>query len=214
MIETDPQLGTFNITARLLKLVNDMPKDQQLILLKQLIGENVTKHLFKLIVEMSEDQQIILLEQMGEVPAVESPITTVSLEETETSMRENPRKPCLINANYLIQEITTVSLEETETSMRENPRKPCLINANYMIQDQNFKSYILDISIGGVFIETNEKFPIGKKITLKFSLPNHPQPFSFSGKIAWSSPRGFGLKFDDVSPQQSDMLKTFVAQKE
>ena len=25
MIETDPQLGTFNITARLLKLVNDMP---------------------------------------------------------------------------------------------------------------------------------------------------------------------------------------------
>ncbi len=65
MIETDPQLGTFNITARLLKLVNDMPKDQQLILLKQLIGENVTKHLFKLIVEMSEDQQIILLEQMG-----------------------------------------------------------------------------------------------------------------------------------------------------
>ena len=183
MIETDPQLGTFNITARLLKLVNDMPKDQQLILLKQLIGENVTKHLFKLIVEMSEDQQIILLEQMGEVPAVESPVTTVSL-------------------------------EETETSMRENPRKPCLINANYMIQDRNFKSYILDISIGGVFIETNEKLPIGKKMTLKFSLPNHPQPFSFSGKIAWSSPRGFGLKFDDVSAQQSDMLKSFVSQKE
>jgi Tfp pilus assembly protein PilZ len=72
----------------------------------------------------------------------------------------------------------------------------------------------LDISIGGVFIETNEKFPIGKKMTLKFSLPNHPQPFSFSGKIAWSSPRGFGLKFDDVNPQQGDMLKSFVAQKE
>lgn len=183
MIETDPQLGTFSITARLLKLVNDMPKDQQLILLKQLIGDNVTKHLFKHIVEMSEDQQIILLEQMGEVPTIESPITTVSL-------------------------------EETETSMRENPRKPCLINANYAIEDRNFKSYILDISIGGVFIETDEKLPVGKKMTLKFSLPNHPQPFTFTGKIAWNSPRGFGLKFDDVSPQQSDMLKSYVAQKE
>ncbi len=183
MIESNPQLGTFTITARLFKLIDDMPKDQQLILLKQLIGDHVTKHLFKLIVEMSEDQQIILMEQMGETPTIESPITTVSL-------------------------------EESETSMRENPRKPCLINANYRIEDRDFKSYILDISIGGVFIETNQKLPVGKQMTLKFSLPNHSQPFSLNGKIAWSSPRGFGLKFDEMTSQQGNMLKTFVDQKD
>jgi len=183
MMESDLQTGTFHITARLFKLINDMPKDQQLILLKQLIGENVTKHLFKLIVDMSADQQIILLEQMGEIPTVESPVTTVSL-------------------------------EETETSMRENPRKPCLINATYKIQDRDFKSYILDISIGGVFIETNQKFPAGQKMTLNFSLPDHPQPFTLAGKIAWSSPRGFGLKFEKMTPQQGDRLKSFVDQKE
>jgi Tfp pilus assembly protein PilZ len=183
MIDSDPQLGAYNATARLFKLIDDMPKDQQLILLKQLIGDNVTTHLFKLIVEMSEDQQIILLEQMGEVPTAEGPITTVSL-------------------------------EEAEISMRENPRKPCLINANYTIQNQNFKSYILDISIGGVFVETSEKMPVGKEITLKFSLPNHPQPFTLSGKIAWSSSRGFGLKFDSVTSQQGDMLKSFVVKKD
>jgi uncharacterized protein (TIGR02266 family) len=183
MIDSDPLVGTYNLTARLFKLIDDMPKDQQLILLKQLIGDKVTTHLFKLIVEMSEDQQIILLEQMGEVPNAEGPITTVSL-------------------------------EETEISMREHPRKACLINANYSIQNKDFKSYILDISIGGVFIETSEKMPIGKKVTLKFSLPNHPQPFTLSGKIAWSSSRGFGLKFESVTSQQGDMLKSFVAQKE
>ena len=183
MIESDPQLGTFNITARLFKVVDDMPKDQQLILLKQLIGDNVTGHLFKLIVEMSEDQQIILLEQMGETPTTESPVTTVSL-------------------------------EESGTSMRENPRKPCLINANYRIQDRNFKNYILDISIGGVFIETDQKLPVGKQMMLKFSLPNHSQPFTLNGTIAWSSPRGFGLKFDEMTPQQGNILKTFVDQKD
>lgn len=182
MIESNPQLGTFNITARLFKLIDDMPKDQQLILLKQLIGDNVTGHLFKLIVEMSEDQQIILLEQMGEAPTVESPVTTVSL-------------------------------EESETSMRENPRKPCLINANYRIQDRNFKNYILDISIGGVFIETDQKLPVGRQMMLKFSLPNHSQPFTLNGEIAWSSPRGFGLKFDEMTLQQGNILKTFVDQK-
>ncbi len=183
MIESNPQLGTFNITARLFKLIDDMPKDQQLILLKQLIGDNVTGHLFKLIVEMSEDQQIILLEQMGEAPTVESPVTTVSL-------------------------------EESETSMRENPRKPCLINANYRIQDRNFKNYILDISIGGVFIETDQKLPVGRQMMLKFSLPNHSQPFTLNGEIAWSSPRGFGLKFDEMTLQQGNILKTFVDQKD
>ena len=33
MMETTPTSGKFNITARLFKLVSDMPKDQQLILL-------------------------------------------------------------------------------------------------------------------------------------------------------------------------------------
>ena len=183
MIEPDPQLGTFNITARLFKLIDDMPKDQQLILLKQLIGDNVTGHLFKLIVEMSEDQQIILLEQMGKTPTIESPVTTVSL-------------------------------EESETSMRKNLRKPCLINANYRIQGRNFKNYILDISIGGVFIETDQKLPVGKQMTLKFSLPTLSQPFTVTGKIAWSSPRGFGLKFDEMTPQQDNLLKSFVDHKD
>ena len=81
MMESDPQLGTFSVTARLFKLIYDMPKDQQLILLKQLAGGHVTQHVFKLIVEMSEDQQIILLEQLEGMPAVELPERTVSLEE-------------------------------------------------------------------------------------------------------------------------------------
>lgn len=179
----DPEIGKFSITARLFKLVSDKPRDQQLLLLKQLVGENVSTYLYKLIVEMTEEQQIILLEQMGQLPEVEIPVRTLSL-------------------------------EETEASMRENPRKPCLLNANYKIQDRNFKSYILDISIGGIFIESNLRFPVGKDLLLKFSLPNHPQPFTFTGKIAWSSPKGFGVKFENVSPLQNNILKSFVEQKE
>ncbi len=183
MIAEDPDLGKFNITARLFKLVGDMPKDQQLILLRQLVGDRVSAHLYKLIVEMTEEQQIILLEQMQQLP------------------QENlPEK--------------MVNLEVTEASMRENPRKPCLINTNYRIQDDDFKSYILDVSIGGVFIETNEKLPEGKELLLKFSLPSRPEPFTFSGKIAWSGPRGFGVKFDSVNPIQADVLKAFIEQNE
>ncbi len=183
MTGADPTMGKFSITARLFKLVSDMPKDQQLILLKQLVGEKVSAHLYKLIVEMTEEQQIILLEQMGQLPKAELPIKMVSL-------------------------------EETEASMRENPRKQCLINTNFRIQDRNFKSYILDVSIGGVFIETNEGFSEGKDLLLKFSLPNRSQPFTLSGKIAWSSPKGFVVKFEDITPIQGDMFKSFIGQND
>ena len=183
MTAAEPALGKFSITARLFKLVGDMPKDQQLILLKQLLGDRVSAHLYKLIVEMTEEQQIILLEQMQQLPK-----------------EDVPEK--------------MVSLEVTEASMRENPRKPCLLNSNYRIQDRDFKSYILDISIGGVFIETNQKLPVGNEMMLKFSLPNHSKPFTLKGKVAWSSPRGFGVKFRDMSSQQGEILKTFVDQNE
>ncbi|MGD9180904.1 MAG: PilZ domain-containing protein [Desulfobacterales bacterium] len=183
MLDMDPQLGKYGVTARLFKLINDMPKDKKLILLKQLIGDDVATQLCKLIVEMSEDQQIILLEQLESMPVVEVPERTVSL-------------------------------EGNESSMRENPRKPCLINANYSVQNTAYKSYILDISIGGVFIETNEKFTIGQEIVLSFTLPNYQKPFKLSGTVSWGSPRGFGVKFDKIPAQQGEILKSFVEQKE
>ena len=183
MIAPNPTPGKFGVTTRLFKLVGDMPKDQQLILLRQLVGDKVSTHLYKVIVEMSEEQQITLFEQISQSPQMELPIKTVSL-------------------------------EETEASMRENARKPCLIKATYRIQDRNYKSYILDISIGGVFIEADTRFPVGRELLLKFSLPNRPQPITFAGKIVWSTARGFGIKFDKVSVLQSDMLKSFVEQKE
>ena len=46
------------------------------------------------------------------------------------------------------------------------------------------------------------------------SLPNHPQPFAFRGKIVWNSAKGFGLKFENVSDLQLNILKSFIAQDE
>jgi Tfp pilus assembly protein PilZ len=181
MMHLDTQLGKYAVTARLLKLVQDMPENQQVALLKQLLGKDLTNQLFKLIVTLPEDRQLVLLEQMGEFPSAEMPVKTVSL-------------------------------EETGTSMRENPRKPCLINANYRIQGQDFKSYILDISIGGVFIETEDRIPVGRQLMMKFSLPNVEAPFTLSGQVAWNGPQGFGVKFDRITPQQGRLLKSYIEQ--
>ena len=176
MLTADPQTGKYGVTVRLFNLIGLLPRDQQLILMKQLVGDRVTEHLFKLIVEMSEDQQLLLLEQMGHPLEIEAPETTISL-------------------------------EGTEPSMRENPRKSCLINADYRIQGSSFRSYILDISIGGVFIETSERVPVGESIVLNFTLPTLPQPFSLPGILAWRGPPGFGVKFESIPKPHANAIK-------
>jgi Tfp pilus assembly protein PilZ len=72
----------------------------------------------------------------------------------------------------------------------------------------------LDISIGGVFIETDAKFPIGKELQLNLTLPNHPLPITLRGKIAWNNSKGFGLQFEDISGLHSDVLASFIDQGE
>ena len=182
MIAPAPTLSKFGITTQLFKLVGDLAENQQLVLLKQLVGNQVRKHLYKVIVEMTEAQQTILLEQISQSPKTELPAPTTGI-------------------------------EETEALMRANIRKPCLIKASYRIQDHDFNSYLLDISIGGVFIEADTRFPVGRQLLLKFSLPNRPQPITFAGQIVWNTARGFGVKFDKVSELQGDILKSFVEQK-
>lgn len=183
MTVAEPQDAKYMTTVRLFSLIGRLPKDQQLILLKQLVGDTVTAHLFKLIVEMSESQQLLLLEQLGHSVEYEAPERTVSL-------------------------------EGTEASMRENPRKSCLINADYRIKGSSFRSYILDISIGGVFIETNDRFSVGESVILNFNLPDSPSPVSVPGRIAWSGPQGFGVKFEALPAPQGNAIKQFVAKQE
>ncbi|MCU0538749.1 MAG: PilZ domain-containing protein [Desulfobacterales bacterium] len=179
MHEAEPTVDKYGTTAKLFNLIYQLPRDHQLVLLKQLVGDRVAQHLFKLIVEMTEDQQLLLLEQLGHSPDEEPPEHTVRL-------------------------------EGIEPTMRENPRRPCLINADYRIQDSRFRSYILDISIGGVFIETDQRVPVGETVILNFNLPSFSQPFTLPGKVAWSGPQGFGVKFDVVPSPQGRAIKAFV----
>lgn len=98
MDEFGSQLGRFNTTARLFGLVEQLPKEQQLILLKQLLGERITQHLYKLVLEIPESQRQRLLEQLVEFPLEPTEVTTVNLDEEDTPMRQVQRKACRLRA--------------------------------------------------------------------------------------------------------------------
>lgn len=182
MAAFESHLGKFINTARLFKLVSGMSEEKQFILLKTLLRQSVANYLFQLIIEMSEDQQTHLLEQL-----------------TQMSFDDLPAK--------------TISLDDYESSMRENPRKPCLIKVIGAVQDQTFKSYIIDISMVGVFIETSADFAVGQSIKLAFALPGQKDPIKLTGKIAWQGLQGIGVKFVKLTDNHKKTIQAFINQR-
>lgn len=98
MDEFGSPLGRFGTTARLFSLVGQLPKDQQLVLLKQLLGERITQHLYKLVLEMPEERRHRLFEQLMESPAEPAEVTTINLDEDDSPMRQIQRKACRLRA--------------------------------------------------------------------------------------------------------------------
>ena len=104
MNELDSQIGEYKVTARLFNFINNLPREKQYILYKQLIKGHIREELFKLIIDLSEHEKISLLERLGEMPYQEEPIKTVNLDENESFMRENTRKVCQIPVKCKVED--------------------------------------------------------------------------------------------------------------
>jgi Tfp pilus assembly protein PilZ len=167
----------------------------------------VTTRLFNYINDLSLEKQFILYKQL-----VKDNVTTELLK-LIIDMSEDEKIQLLEKLGetpYDDEPIRTVNLDDDESFMRGNSRKICLIAVKCQVEDRSFKSYIIDISSVGVFIESNDRFPIGQKITMALKLPNYHEAFQLKGRIARSGSRGIGVKFYDLTPTQQDLIQKFI----
>jgi len=178
MASTNPPSEPNTINLKLAEMIRNLPDEQQLILLNQLLKGNLTPTLYRLIGKMTDRQQSALLEQLQTHP------------------------------------LKSLSLEETEIALRGHARKSCLLSIDYKVEARNFEGFMLDISPAGAFIETGEPFTAGQQITLSFSLPNSPRQLNISGEILWKGMLGIGVKFNDLTDNETELIKAFMAEEE
>jgi Tfp pilus assembly protein PilZ len=167
----------------------------------------VTRRLFNYINDLSLEKQFILYKQL-----VKDNVTTELLK-LIIDMSEDEKVQLLVRLGktpYEDEPIRTVNLDDDESFMRGNPRKICLIAVKCKVEDRSFKSYVIDISALGAFIESNDMFPIGQEITMALKLPNYHESFQLTGRIARSGSRGIGVKFYDLTPTQEDLINKFI----
>ncbi|PLX77872.1 MAG: hypothetical protein C0615_04685 [Desulfuromonas sp.] len=101
------------------------------------------------------------------------------------------------------------------------PRRTCLFPIEFRLSDESYPGRCLDISSGGLFIESSEKIPAGKIFEITFTLPNQgSEAVGCKGVVAWHNERpnpmkanypvGFGVRFVDLSRRDQAVIEQFT----
>ncbi len=95
---------------------------------------------------------------------------------------------------------------------RKHNRKDFFMAIDYVVNDRYYREFIQDMSDGGVFIKTQQKFEPGQDILMTFMSPDHQKPFKIPGEIMRALDNGIGVKFKKESQVQAETISALVDQ--
>ena len=101
---------------------------------------------------------------------------------------------------------------------RRYPRKP--INVKVTNKSSGFFSYFTstNISIGGMFLKSEEPVPEGTQLSLEFTLPGSQEPLRVEAEVVRVAKRtkdkeitpGMGIQFKNLDKKQRQEIESFI----
>jgi uncharacterized protein (TIGR02266 family) len=92
---------------------------------------------------------------------------------------------------------------------------PYAVQVEFRTASSFLVAYSVNLSRGGLFIETDAEIPAGAAMTIDFSVPGCGTT-SLNGVVAWrrgledAGPPGIGVEFQDVAPQLGSTIDRLV----
>ena len=92
----------------------------------------------------------------------------------------------------------------------------------HVVPEKPFTGSLLDISVGGVFLETAEFFPLNTELNLEFQLNQEKASIVCKGRVSWVNcegnfktyeTQGVGLEFVDIKKLDILAIQAFVRTK-
>lgn len=84
-------------------------------------------------------------------------------------------------------------------------RYNCLVAVDYDVNEWAYQCFMRDISLGGAYVETNQKISIGQKMALTLSAPGQPQ-CPIKGVVVRRDKMGVGIQFNELSSEQKSCI--------
>jgi molecular chaperone DnaK len=107
---------------------------------------------------------------------------------------------------------------QDDSERRRHERITVSVIIDYETADQFFQDYAMNLSLGGVFIRTNERMPLGARLKIHFSIPEHDEFIDGWGTVVRIENSddpdelpGLGIAFDKLDSKASGIIDTLVA---
>jgi PilZ domain. len=108
-----------------------------------------------------------------------------------------------------------------ESEKRRHVRFPVHLAVQYGVAASvEYTSFILNMSMGGVFIQTDQPLPVGTKIHIHIYIPPDVKLLGeFTGEVMWVNDRnprthkGMGVKFSGVGKESLRQLAAYLDEK-
>lgn len=103
---------------------------------------------------------------------------------------------------------------------RKGARAPIEIRVEYRTVGSFLSDWVVNISRGGMFINTENPLKIGANVRLVFSLPGMPFMFDVNAQVKWSQTEpsdrqelpGMGVEFVEIDERVQKRIEAYVKQ--
>ena len=98
---------------------------------------------------------------------------------------------------------------------RTDPRYARRLDVEVIAGDVKRAATTVNISLGGLFVETNEPFPLQTRLQIRFKIPTQPEPIEVTGEVRWvepgsgDQPSGMGIRFQGLRAREVWALNRF-----
>jgi uncharacterized protein (TIGR02266 family) len=99
---------------------------------------------------------------------------------------------------------------------RESPRVTTNIEIKFRENGSFLRSYMLNVTNGGLFLKTEKPLCIDAEVTMQIQLPDDNENMTVEGRVVWTNiksktfPAGMGIQFTKIMPEHQEKIKAFV----
>ncbi len=113
----------------------------------------------------------------------------------------------------------------SQVSSQISPRVKMRFSVHYGVgnKERELREFSINISTGGLFIETVDPPPVETPLRLEFLLPGQERPIRCIGRVAWLNaedgqqnpqlPKGMGVQFVDMSLEDMRLIRSLIMQQ-
>ena len=74
-------------------------------------------------------------------------------------------------------------------------RVPCSEDTHFSANRELFRGTIKNISQGGIYVQTKERFVVGQEVVVAGPFGKHNEDIKRNGKIVWHDAKGIAIQF-------------------